>query len=95
MAAEIYSCLDPRGHTPEKVKTPLTAPRLADLNDKNVLVVMHEMDPNVMPEVRKELPKQVPGINIVWWNVREDGDLRANEIPQEPKLDAAIVGVGF
>ena len=95
MAAEIYSCLDPRGHTPEKLKTPLMAPRLADLNGKNVLVVMHEMDPNVMLEVRKELPRQVPDINIVWWNVREDGDPRVKEIPKEPKLDAAIVGVGF
>ena len=95
MAAEIYTCLDPRGHTPEKKKTPLSAPRLDDLNGKNVLVVMHEMDPNVMPEVRAELPKQVPGINIIWYNFREQGDLRAKEIPSAPRPDAAIVGVGF
>ncbi len=72
-----------------------TATRPAELKGKNVLVSMHEMDPNVMQEVREELKKQIPDINVIWWNFREDGALRSKEIPKEPKLDAAIVGVGF
>ena len=48
MAAEIYTCLDPSGHTPETPKIPLTAPRLDSLSGKNVLVVMRESFPNVM-----------------------------------------------
>lgn len=92
---KVYACLDPRGHTLATPKIPLTAPRLANLGGKNVLVYMFEMDPNLMPEVRKQLLNRVLGVSMVWWNGHEDGDLRVKEIPKEPRPDVAIVGVGF
>ena len=95
MAAEIYACLDPRGHTPETPKIPLTAPRLAGLNGKNVLVVVRESFPNVMPEVYKELLNQVPDINIIWWDFDKRGGLTVEQAKIESEADAAIVGVGY
>lgn len=92
---ELYACLNPCGVTPEKLRIPLTAPRLDTLEDKTILVVMHEMDPNLMPEVHEQLLKQIAGINVVWWDFRQHGDLRVQQIPQQQKLNAAIVGVGF
>ena len=92
---KVYACLDPRGHTPEKPKIPLTAPRLADLKGKNVWVVMRESFPNLMPEVREELLKQVPGVNVILWDFDKQGGLTVEQATKEPKADAVIVGVGY
>jgi hypothetical protein len=89
-----YACLDPRGHTPEKTKIPLKAPRLAELKGKNVLVVMRESFPNLIPEVQHQLLKQVPGVNAVWWDYDTRGGLTVEQA-KEQKADAAIVGVGY
>lgn len=91
---KVYSCLEPRGRALEKPRVPLTAPRLTDLTGKNVLVVMRESFPNVMPEVHKELLNQVPGINLVWWDFEKNGGLTVEQA-NEAKANAAVVGVGY
>ena len=92
---EMYACLDPRGHWPEKPKIPLTAPRLADLKGKNVLVMKRESFPNVMPEVRDELLREVPDVNVVWWDFDQRGSLTVEQAKNEAKASAAIVGAGY
>ena len=91
---EQYECLDPRGITPEMSKIPLTAPRIAELKGKNVLIVMRESYPNLMPEVQDELLKQVPGVNAVFWDFDKHGGLSVEQA-KDHKIDSAIVGVGY
>ncbi|MBT3363913.1 MAG: hypothetical protein HN929_03685 [Chloroflexi bacterium] len=91
---EQYECLDPRGTTPERTKIPLTAPRIANLDGKNVLVVMRESFPNLMPAVHDELQKQYPKISAIYWDFDEHGGLTVEQA-KELKIDAAIVGVGY
>lgn len=90
-----YTCLDPRGHAPEKLRIPLRTPRLAELKGKNVLLMVRESFPNVMPEVRDELLRQVPSVNVVWWNYDEQSGLTVEQATKEAKADAAIIGVGY
>lgn len=94
LAKERYECLDPRGITPEMSKIPLTAPRIDDLKGKNVLIVMRESFPNLMPEVLDELLKQVSGVNAVYWDFDKEGGLTVEQA-KEHKVDGAIVGVGY
>ena len=92
---DVYSCLDPRGHAPEKPRTSLKAPRLTDLKGKNVWLIMRESFPNVMPEVHDELLRQAPEANVIWWNFDKQGPLPGDKATLEPKPDAAIAGVGY
>ena len=94
MVKEQYECLDPRGTTPEMIKIPLKAPRITDLKGKNVLIVMRESYPNLMPEVQDELIKQVPGVKAVYWDFDKQGGLTVDQA-KELKVDSAIVGVGY
>ncbi len=94
MERELYECLDPRGTTPESSKIPLTAPRIADLEGKNVLIVMRESFPNLMPVVQDELLKQIPKVNTVWWDFDQLGGLTVEQA-KERKVDAALIGVGY
>lgn len=91
---EIFECLDPRGTTPERDKIPLLAPRITDLENKNVLIVMRESFPYLMPAVQDELLKIIPKVNAVWWDFDEIGGLTVEQA-KEHKIDAAIVGVGY
>jgi len=91
---EIYECLDPRGTTPESIKIPLSAPRIADLAGKNVLIVMRESFPNLMPAVQDELLKQIPKVNAIWWDFDQLGGLTVDQA-KERNVDAALVGVGY
>jgi hypothetical protein len=93
-AREIFECLDPRGITPERSKIPLKAPRIADFGGKNILIVMRESFPNLMPAVKDELVKQVPNINAVWWDFDQKGGLTVEQA-KELEVDAALVGVGY
>jgi hypothetical protein len=92
---EVYECLDPRGHTPEKPKIPLRALRPADLKGKNLLVAIRESFPNVMPAVRSELLRQVPDVNVVWWDFDQRAGLTVEQAKNEAKADAVIIGVGY
>lgn len=89
-----YECLDPRGITPEMSKIPITAPRIADLKGKNVLVVMRESYPNLMTAVEDELLKTVPGVNAVYWDFDKRGGLTVEQAKAHD-VDCAIVGVGY
>jgi len=91
---EQYECLDPRGITPERSKILLTAQRITDLKGKNILVVMRESFPNLMPAVKDELLKQVPDARTTWWDFDQRGGLNVEQV-KEHKVDAAIVGVGY
>ena len=91
---KVFEALDPRGHWPEKPKIALTAPRLGDLKGKKVLVMLRESLPNVMPEVRDELKRQVPDVDIVWYDWDKQGAVTV-EKAKELKVDGAIVGVGY
>ena len=91
---EQYECLDPRGITPELIKIPLTAPRIKELTGKNILIVMRESYPNLMPEVLNELQKFVPEVNAVYWDFDKQGGLTVKQA-KELKIDSAIVGVGY
>ena len=91
----VYECLDPRGHMPQKVKTPLTAPRPTTIEGKNVLVSLAEGGyPNLMPEVLDELSRQLPGTNVVFWDTDTKGNIKVEQA-KELKIDAVIAGVGF
>ena len=92
--SQVWECLDPRGTTPERDKIPLTAPRINDLDGKNILIVMRESFPNLMPAVRDELLKINPKVNAVWWDFDQIGGLTVEQA-KEHKIDAAIVGVGY
>ena len=94
LVREQYECLDPRGTTPERSKIPLTAPRIDDLKGKNVLIVMRDSFPNLMPAVQDELLKQVSDVNTTWWDFDKRGGLTVEQA-KEHKVDAAIVGVGY
>jgi|GEM_PF-4403018 hypothetical protein len=91
---EKYECLDPRGITPERSKIPLRAPRMTDFEDKNVLIVMRESFPNLMPAVKDELVKYAPNVNAVWWDFDQKGGLTVEQA-KELEVDAALVGVGY
>jgi len=90
----IYKCLDPRGQREGMIKIPLTAPRLADLKGKNVLVVTTESYPDLMPAVAEELLRQVPDVNVKHWDFQVNGPLSAKQA-KEMEIDAAIVGNAY
>ena len=90
----VIACIDPRGHTPERPKIPLKAPRPTTLKDKNVIVMMRESFPNLMPAVRDELLKEVPSVKVSWWDYDKQGPLTAAQAIKL-KPDAAIIGVAY
>ena len=87
----IYACLDPRGHTPGRNKVPLTAPRPANLEGKNILVVTREDSPGIIAELQDQLQKQIPSVKLTTWDINRQGLISAAQA-KKFQVDAAIVG---
>lgn len=93
-----YTVLNPCGHYPPFERTPLTAPRLKELDGKTIYLI--EFQNSVANYGIPEALKQAfPNANIVLWDI--GGVLWAHALEHFPppevmaKVDATICGIGW